>query len=88
LFSERSIMSLMDFGPVDGFATRTRATSISLATGASSRNRSGPGLLGKLGLSSSAPVAPTPSVSPSGADFASICRPSTPPAPARCSTTT
>src|SRR6266480_2698438 len=35
-------MSAMDFGPVDGFATSTMATSISFATGASSRNKSGP----------------------------------------------
>src|SRR5262249_36510759 len=78
----------MLFGPAAGLATTTIPTSISLATGARSRSRSGAVEFGKCGLMSSAPVAPTPSVSPSGGDFATVTRPSEPPAPVLFSTTT
>ena len=78
----------MVFGPVVGLATTTTPTSISLATGVSSRSRSGAVEPGRFGLISSAPVAPMPSVSPSGGDFASASSPSEPPAPVLFSMTT
>src|SRR5262249_31708000 len=83
-----AIRSVMLFGPVAGLAITTIPTSISLATGARSRSRSGAVEFGRCGLISRAPVAPTPSVSPSGGDFATVTRPSETPAPVLFSTTT
>src|SRR3981189_3003343 len=67
---------------MSGFATKTIGISMSLATGASSRSGSKPLAPGRLGEMTSAPVAPTASVSPSGGALASPTQPSVPPAPA------
>src|SRR5262245_44838765 len=55
-------------------------TSISFATGASRRSRSGEVGAGRCGWTTSAPVAPMPRVSPSGGAFARAARPVVPPA--------